>query len=143
MNDDMKILQAYLDGELDQEQTAAVKERVQRDPQWRRELAALQQLWSVVDEAAAPSVQPNLWSGVSNGLEQRRQRSRPWTFAQRGLAVAATAAGIMLGFGAGSLPQSETAEVAVTVTTDESQSSMPTLDALWLQLGSNDEDSGS
>jgi len=142
MNDDMRILQSYLDGELTAEQAAAVENRLAREPEWRRELEALRQLWSVVDSAPVTPDAGSLWPGVSAGLAGRR-RHQPWTLTQGSLAAAALVAGLMLGFGVGSLPGESTEVAAGETPTDYLQDEVPTLDAMWLQLGSSSEDSGS
>jgi len=142
MNDDTRILQAYLDGELTAEQADAVGERLQRDPDWRRELEALRQLWSLVDSASVPAVESSLWPGVAEGVAGRRRR-QPWTLLQGSLATAALVAGLVVGFGVGSLPDGSTEVAAGETPTDYLQDEVPTLDAMWLQLGSSSEDSGS
>lgn len=148
MNDRTRMLQAYLDGELDAEQRRMIQARLDADPEWRQELDELRQVWSAVDTLVAPALDTSLWTGVEAGLRARkRQRMVPWTMTQKFAAAAAMVAGLVVGFGVGSQPASSIAVTDVASGSvsmaSEYQDELLTLDAMWLQLGSTDEDSES
>lgn len=130
---------AYLDGELDADARRAFDDHVAACEPCRSALQQARDLWETVDMAGqAPRV--DLWPGVSARLDARRRR--PWTWAQRGLAAAAVAAGILLGLGlGGEAPAPRGADMAAT--DGYLESSLPSLDQLWLQLGDLDKDTES
>lgn len=49
-------LVAYLDGELDADQTRAVEDRLSRDAEYRRQLRELQQTWDLLDQLPTAEV---------------------------------------------------------------------------------------
>lgn len=49
-------LVAYLDGELDAEQTRAVEDRLSQDADYRRQLRGLQQTWDLLDQLPTAEV---------------------------------------------------------------------------------------
>ncbi len=141
MNETTRMLQAYLDGELPDDQRAEVQRRLAADPGCRRELAALQAIWQVVD-TAAPTEVGSVWPRVAASLKSRR-RSSAWTLPQRGLAAAALVAGLLVGYGVGNRPVSQGGELADVTSVDSLEDTITTLDSLWLELSATEEEAGS
>lgn len=142
MNDRTRTLQRYVAGELDGPEEAAVRRMLADHPDWREELAALQHLWQAVDAAGSAEPVRPLWPSVAEALAARR-RPTSWTLPQRGLAVAAMAAGVLLGFGAAERSALPTDDVASADDHETLADAITTLDALWLELGDTDEEAGS
>jgi anti-sigma factor RsiW len=134
-------IQAYCDGELSPSLREAFEAHVRRCAPCRRELEATQALWAEVDAARPTPDGPAAWPGVQARLARRAGRT-PWTWPQRGLAVAAVVAGVVLGFELGQLGAPGTAADDLAEA-DYLEESLPSLDQLWLQLGDSDEDTGS
>lgn len=143
MNDRTRMLQRYLAGELDGPEEATVRRMLADHADWREELASLQRLWQTVD-AAGNADQPlrPLWPSVAESLAARR-RPTSWTMPQRGLAVAALAAGVLLGFGAAERSVLPTGDTASAEDHETLADAITTLDALWLEMGDTDEEAGS
>ncbi len=136
-------IQAYCDDELAPSLRAAFESHVRECAVCRGELEAARQLWAQVDTAAGALPSPEIWSGVAAQIGERGRRS-PWTWTQRGLAVAATLAGVAIGFGLGGGDAAVQGDPdTTTASTEYLEESLPSLDQLWLQLGDSDEDAGS
>jgi anti-sigma factor RsiW len=133
-----ETLQAYLDGELAPGRRQEVERHLADCADCRRELTALRELWRQVDGLPpmppSESILPDLQARLAD-----RRRQAPWTWPQRGLAAAALAAGVVVGIGVASLPAPAT-DVATAESSDYLQDSLPTLDELWFELGTSDED---
>ncbi|MEZ4388038.1 MAG: hypothetical protein R3D98_10780 [Candidatus Krumholzibacteriia bacterium] len=142
MNDTTRTLQAYLDGELTAAEAEAVRRTLAERPDWREELASLKALWEAVDAAARPQLSASVWPQVASRLAARR-RASVWSPAQRGLAVAALAAGVLVGFGVASRTAPVTGEVADGASYETLEDAVPTLDSLWLGLTAGDEEADS
>src|SRR5215213_6826282 len=56
-DEDREILTAYLDGELDDDQSHALEGRLGREPELRAELEAMRQAWGLLDYL--PRAQPS------------------------------------------------------------------------------------
>lgn len=134
-------IQAYLDGELPPAVVQRIGDHVQACPACRRELAARQALWDEVDRVAPVPTLPPLWPQLAERLQQRE--SRPWSWSFRGLAVAATVAGLLLGWQVGGPDTGSQTLVSATVEDGYLESSLPSLDQLWLQLDDLDREAGS
>jgi anti-sigma factor RsiW len=132
-------IDAYLDGELDDAAQRAFDDHVAACRSCREALARARDLWEAVELAdRAPRV--DLWPGVSARLEARRRR--PWTWVQRGLAAAAVAAGVLLGLGLG-VEGAAPGGTEMVSSDGYLESSLPSLDELWLQLGDLEKDAES
>ena len=82
-------LVAYLDGELDAEQTRAVEERLSGDPAYRQQLRELQRAWDLLDQLPKAEVNDTFTqttlamvavsaSGDVAQAQLRRGRLRRW-----------------------------------------------------------------
>lgn len=142
MNDRTRMLQRYVAGELTAPEEAAVHKKLADDADWRDELAALQRLWQLVDAAADDEPIRPLWPAVAGSLAARRRPS-PWTLPQRGMAAAALAAGVLLGYGAAERSEQPADQVASAEDHETLADAITTLDALWLEMGDTDEEAGS
>lgn len=145
MNDRTRMLQRYLDGELDASGEDRVRRMLAEHVDWREELESLRDLWRVVDSAGGQVEGRPIWPAVADALAARR-RPTTWTATQRALAVAAMAAGVILGYGA--VERSNPALDALAMGDDPETlaDTITTLDALWLELGGgggDDEEAGS
>jgi len=142
MNDRTRMLQRYLDGELDASGEAQVRRMLTDHADWREELVALQQLWQAVDAAGAPKPDPPIWPAVADVLAARR-RPATWTVAQRLLAAAAMVSGVLLGYGATERSDPSLDALAGGEDVETLADTITTLDALWLEMGGGDEEAGS
>lgn len=74
---DDEILVAYLDGELTSDESAAVRERITRDPELKKRVEELQASWALLDQLPAPSPNPQLAQStielITQGLVQSEQ----------------------------------------------------------------------
>ena len=134
-------IQAYLDGELPPAAVQRFGDHVQACPACRRELAARQALWDQVDRVAPVPTLPPLWPQLAGRLQQRE--SRPWSWSFRGLAVAATLAGLLLGWQVGGPASGPQTLVSTDAEDGYLESALPSLDQLWLQLDDLDAEAGS
>jgi anti-sigma factor RsiW len=142
MNDRTHMLQHYVAGELDGPDEATVRRMLADHADWREELADLQRLWQAVDATGGAEPVRPLWPSLAESLAARR-RPTSWTLPQRGLAVAAMAAGVLLGFGAAERSGLPADDVASAEDHETLADAITTLDALWLELGDTDEEAGS
>lgn len=137
-------IQAYCDDELPASSRQAFEDHVRQCAECRHALEASRRLWQDVVAAPQPEMRGSVWPAVARRLGPRlgrRRSSAVWTWPQRGLAVAAVVAGILIGFrfGGPTNPVSADAET-ITASADYLEESLPSLDQLWLELGSPDED---
>jgi anti-sigma factor RsiW len=138
-------IQAYCDGELGPALRADFEAHLRDCAACRQELTVAQRLWATVDAAAAAAAEPgqDAWPAVAEAIAERR-RPAPWSWAQRGLAAAAMAAGVAVGFGLGARDSAQPrTDETTTASLDYLEESLPSLDQVWLQLGDSSEDSGS
>jgi len=142
MNDMAQMLQRYLDGELEASEEALVRRMLAEHADWRRELASLQALWQAVDAAGGQVSDQPIWPAVADALATRR-RSATWTTAQRLLAAAAMAAGVILGYGTAERSDRSLDALAHGEDVETLADTITTLDGLWLELGAEDEEAGS
>lgn len=116
-DEDREIFTAYLDGELDDDQSHALEARISRDPALRAELDAMRQAWGLLDYLPRPQPSPNFTertlsklsidkvripsSSVSSASKPTPLPTRsPWVY-RVGLATTAVAT-LAVGFGLGS-----------------------------------------
>jgi anti-sigma factor RsiW len=137
-------IQAYLDEELARPEAQAFEAHVAGCEDCRRELDAARELWALVDQAAPQPVRATVWPGLAEKMS-RRERRGPWTWSQRGLAAAALVAGLILGLQVGGSVDRLEADMVTVADGSEDylEESLPSLDQLWLQVGDQDEESGS
>jgi anti-sigma factor RsiW len=88
-------IQACLDGELEPIAAAAVREHCDRCPACGRVWRELEAVWAVIASAPEPSPSRPVWPAVRARLTA--PVSRWWRLSYVGGAVAATAAGLLLG----------------------------------------------
>lgn len=149
MNESTRRLNAYLDGELPASEADDLRRELERDAGLRDELDALRRLWRTVASTPEPRLAGALWPEVAARLSATHAPRARWTWPQRGLAAAALAAGVVLGFGLGE----QTTSPQVAVVGDEAgaatgsdagadylQQELTTLDQLWFELGATAED---
>ena len=136
--------QAYCDDELAAPERTEFEAHIRGCAACRQELAAVQALWAQVDVGAPVPLAPrDPWQAVAARIDGRSRRVT-WTWPQRGLAVAAMLAGVVVGFGLGGGVAVQSAyDDTATASTEYLEESLPSLDQLWLQLGDLDEDAGS
>lgn len=141
-------IQAYCDDELPTSLCQAFEDHVRQCAACRRQLEASRRLWQDVVAAPQPELRRSVWPAVARRLGHRlghrlgpRRASAVWTWPQRGLAVAAVVAGVLVGFRFGGPPEPVNTDAeTVTASADYLEESLPSLDQLWLELGSPDED---
>ena len=98
------VLAAYLDGELKPSTAEAVRRHLERCPDCARRAAQLEEMWRLLDAAAAPPIRPGFTERMmariveEKALEALEARSRP-SRRLRDLAatVSGLAAGLVLG----------------------------------------------
>lgn len=149
-------LQAYLDGEVPADEHERIRAHLAACDACRAEHDALAGLWQQVDAVPTPEPEASTWPALADELARRRRRTangwsiRGWS--QRGLAAAALAAGILLGVGLSGTPEindgstdgaAGTVALGATDGDDYLQDGLPTLDELWLEAGTANEDTGS
>ena len=137
-------IQAYCDDELPATLRQAFEDHVGQCAECRRQLEASQRLWQDVVAAPHPEMRRSVWPAVARRLGPRLTRRREpvvWTWPQRGLAVTAMVAGVLIGFRFGGPSDTVGADTeTVTASADYLEESLPSLDQLWLELDSPDED---
>ena len=139
-------IQAYCDDELAAPLRRPFEDHVRQCASCRRQLEAPRRLWQDVAAVPSPELRRSVWPAVARRLgprlgPPRRRESPAWTWPQRGLAAAAVIAGVLMGFGFGGPPGTVDAEAeTVAAGTDYLEQSLPSLDQLWLELGSPDEE---
>jgi anti-sigma factor RsiW len=153
MNERTRRLNAYLDGELTASEADALRRELAHDARLRDELDALRRLWHAVESTPEPRLAGALWPDLSDRLAAAHGPRSHWTWPQRGLAAAALAAGVVLGFGLGE--QATSPQVAMVgdepgaeagaatgsdAGADYLQQELTTLDQLWFELGETAED---
>jgi anti-sigma factor RsiW len=135
-------IQAWLDGELSPPDAARFQDHIQQCPHCRRELDACRRLWELVDTAApVPELAP-LWPRLAARLRPQARPQR-WSWSYRGLAVAASAAGLLLGWQLGGPVASAPAHAGQTAEVGYLDADWPSLDQLWLQLENLNGEAGS
>ena len=137
MNHVTHQIQAFLDGELPPQKALAFRGHLHRCKACRQAFEDRQQLWHRVDALAAVPAGASVWPRLAGLLERRRRQNRSWTF--RSLAVAATVAGMLLGWQLGGPVQTRGAGAGAGAALDMSflEDTAPSLDQLWLQVGVN------
>ena len=133
-------IQAYCDDELPVSLRQAFDDHIRQCAPCRRQLEATRRLWQEVEGVPTPEMRQSVWPSVARRLVRRRE-SAVWTWPQRGLAVAAMVAGVLIGFRFGGSPPTVNDDTAtVTASADYLEESLPSLDQLWLELDSPQED---
>lgn len=135
MNHMTPRIQAFLDGELSPQQVQMFQDHVNRCAACRRALADAQELWSKVDVLATVPAEVSIWPRLADRLERRRRGRRSWTY--RGLAIAATLAGVSLGWQLGGSVGSHGTGAGPSREMSLLEDGSPSLDQLWLQVGVN------
>jgi len=86
---------AYLDGELDDAGVRAVEERLQRDPQARREAEELKKTWEMLDYLPRSRASGTFTTRTLTQLEFRRRQERKTRRLLRLVGTAGWAAGLL------------------------------------------------
>jgi anti-sigma factor RsiW len=141
-------IQALCDGQLSAREAEAVRDHCRRCEDCARALREAEAVWRLVDADPAPELPRPLWPDLARRLDART-RPRPsalggWTFA--GAAVAATIAGLVLGFYLGGRG-AETGEKDWRSLLEEGavivDGAETTLDAIYLAADAGDGGDGS
>jgi anti-sigma factor RsiW len=142
-------IQAYLDGELAAADRAHVAAHLAGCEACRRELDDLSRLFAAIDQAQdTPTLAP-IWPALAGRLAARTDartgaRRRPdWSWSYRGLAAAAAVTGLVLGWRLGAAPPADQVAPTVAVEAGYLETTLPSLDLLWLQLDDLNGEAGS
>ncbi|MBX9678084.1 MAG: hypothetical protein K2X38_04910 [Gemmataceae bacterium] len=73
--DDREILTAYLDGELDDDQSQTLEARLGREPELRTELNAMRQAWGLLDYLPRPQPSPSFTERTMSRLSLEKMPS--------------------------------------------------------------------
>ncbi len=142
MNHVTQRIQAFLDGELAPDEARLVREHLQACEACRSEVATHRRLHARLMGAGQTPVLAPIWPELSVRLPRYRRQAWPWPY--RGLAVAAAAAGILVGWRLGAPVPAPTAEaLMVAGEVGYLENSLPSLDHLWLQVEDANGDDGS
>jgi anti-sigma factor RsiW len=143
------LIQAYLDGELAAADRAYVAAHLADCEACRRELDDLSRLFAAIDQAQATPTLAPIWPALAVRLAARTDertdaRRRPaWSWSYRGLAAAAAVTGLLLGWQLGAAPPAGADAPAVAVEAGYLETTLPSLDLLWLQLDDLNGEAGS
>jgi anti-sigma factor RsiW len=135
MNHIKHQIQAYLDGELTTRETRDLEGHVRRCAVCRQALDDRQELWRRVDMAADVPVAISIWPRLVARLESGRDRH--WTWPYRSLALAATLAGMLVGWHLGQPAHPDHSNDDTAAEAGYLEERAPSLDQLWLLAGTN------
>ena len=96
-------LVAFLDGELDEEQSHSVEEKISLNPTLRNEAETLKRTWDLLDYLPKPEASPNFTHNTLDRISPRRTGKAPVLSGKRRWLLVGWGAGALLAFGVGYL----------------------------------------
>jgi anti-sigma factor RsiW len=131
-------LQRYLDGEMHAGDAREVAAHLEVCAVCRQECAALSALWQSVASAVTTTPAVSVWPTLAaRRTGRRRAASSPWL--RGGLAMAALAAGLMLGLGAHRGAGTRSSDAFAGDGEDGFLQTQSTLDQIWWSAGTQDD----
>jgi anti-sigma factor RsiW len=131
-------LQRYVDGELLAGGAREVEAHLRACAACRDECTSLRALWQAVDAAELPAPAAAVWPALA-ARHAGRRRAAASLWLRGGLAVAALAAGLMLGLGLDRTGESGTTDVLAVENEDGFLQTLTTLDQIWWSAGTQDD----
>lgn len=84
------MMSGYLDGELDDADRRAFEERLESDPELRRELGEMRQLVSAASDINVPDPPEDVWDSFLDDVYNRLERRVGWLFIIVGMVALTT-----------------------------------------------------